>query len=473
MPIARLALLARLFIVALVALVILDPPAALAQDQKQPTATGSGGAAASVDIDGTRAAIQALRDGGNAVDAAVAAASMLGVTEPFSCGIGGGGFMVIRTPVARSRRSTDARSRRPRCGPTRPGRTARRYRSTTPASAASRPAPRHARHLADGAPALRHAGRSATRSSPASGSRATASRSTRPSSTRRRPNVDWFNDIPSTAAIYLDPDGTPRDVGSTLKNPDLARTYQRIADRGADRLLRRPGGAARSSSTAAASADGGHRQPRLAARPHDPRRPGRYRASSARRPASATAASTCTAWARPPAAARPSARRSTSSRATTSRPTACARSTCSSRLRGSPSPTATPTSPTRTSSTSRSTGLLSDGFAAERRALIDEHARRRARSRPATPTTTRAATRSRRTRAPPEPRAPVDHPPHGSPTARATSSPTPSRSSRPAATRSSCRASGSCSNNELTDFNFDSADATRTAPTATSARAAR
>src|SRR3954454_22977587 len=37
------------------------------------------------------------------------------------------------------------------------------------------------------------------------------------------PNVDWFNDIPSTAAIYLDPDGTPRDVGSTLKNPDLAR----------------------------------------------------------------------------------------------------------------------------------------------------------------------------------------------------------------------------------------------------------
>ena len=65
--------------------------------QKQATAVGSGGAAATVDLDGTRAAIRTLRRGGNAVDAAVAAAGVLGVTEPFSCGIGGGGFMVIRT----------------------------------------------------------------------------------------------------------------------------------------------------------------------------------------------------------------------------------------------------------------------------------------------------------------------------------------------------------------------------------------
>ena len=60
-----------------------------------PTAVGTGGAAATVDVLATQAAVQTLRNGGNAVDAAVAAAAVLGVTEPFSCGIGGGGFMVL------------------------------------------------------------------------------------------------------------------------------------------------------------------------------------------------------------------------------------------------------------------------------------------------------------------------------------------------------------------------------------------
>src|SRR5688572_12781134 len=80
---------------------------------KTPTATGTGGAAATVDLLGTRAAIDVLRAGGNAVDAAVAAAAVLGVVEPFSCGIGGGGFMTIYRAKDRSVHTIDHREAAP------------------------------------------------------------------------------------------------------------------------------------------------------------------------------------------------------------------------------------------------------------------------------------------------------------------------------------------------------------------------
>ena len=84
---------------------VLAAPVGAQAKQHQPyqhvpnaVAEGSRGAAASVDSVATNAALEVLKRQGNAVDAAIAAAAVLGVTEPFSAGVGGGGFMVIRTP---------------------------------------------------------------------------------------------------------------------------------------------------------------------------------------------------------------------------------------------------------------------------------------------------------------------------------------------------------------------------------------
>src|SRR4051794_41436070 len=86
----------RRLLLSVVAAALVAAPAAAHQTPaltKQPTAVGVGGGAASVDPQGTQAAIDVLRRGGNAVDAAIAASSVLGVVEAYSCGIGGGGVV--------------------------------------------------------------------------------------------------------------------------------------------------------------------------------------------------------------------------------------------------------------------------------------------------------------------------------------------------------------------------------------------
>jgi gamma-glutamyltranspeptidase/glutathione hydrolase len=235
----------KIFVPALVA-AALAVPAATASPPKQPppplakvpTAVGKGGAAATVDVLATEAAVEALRKGANAVDAAVAAAAVLGVTEPFSCGIGGGGFMVIRTAKG-DVTTIDGRETAP---------AAMRPDSFWEGGAPLAFNSARFSGLSAGVPgtveswevALRRYGTMKLREAlrPAIRVARTGFLVDQTFFDQTLANVDFFDDVPSTEEIYLDPDGTPRDVGTVLRNPDMARAYERIADMGAKGFYR-------------------------------------------------------------------------------------------------------------------------------------------------------------------------------------------------------------------------------------------
>ncbi|MEU5634039.1 gamma-glutamyltransferase [Streptomyces rishiriensis] len=205
---------------------------------KTPVAVGYGGAVASVDADATAAGIEVLRKGGNAVDAAVATAAALGVTEPYSSGVGGGGYFVYYDAKSRTVHTIDGRE-------------------TAPLTADSNLFLENGKPLAF-ADAVTSGLGVGTPGTPATWATALSRWGSERLGTVLRPaeriardgftvdatfrsqtaaNETRFRAFPDTAKLFL-PGGQLPVVGSTFKNPDLARTYKELGDRGVDAIYR-------------------------------------------------------------------------------------------------------------------------------------------------------------------------------------------------------------------------------------------
>jgi gamma-glutamyltranspeptidase/glutathione hydrolase len=85
-----------------------DPPA----PRPSPSAAFNSAVATSQPL-ATKAAADALTDGGSAADAAIAASLMLAVAEPGNSGLGGGGFALVHDPKTDSDIALDFRERAP------------------------------------------------------------------------------------------------------------------------------------------------------------------------------------------------------------------------------------------------------------------------------------------------------------------------------------------------------------------------
>ncbi len=210
--------------------------------QKMPTATGYGGAVSTVDLDASAAAIEVLRKGGNAVDAAVAAAATLGVTEPYSAGIGGGGYFVFYDARKGKVSTIDGRETAPAAMPrdafVKPG-TTEAYpfikQATSGMSVGVPGTPATWERALDrwGSLSLAEALKPAIE---------VATDGFVVDETFRQQtdeNDERFRPFPATRELFL-PGGELPEVGSVLKNPDLAETYRVLAHEGTDAFYEGP-----------------------------------------------------------------------------------------------------------------------------------------------------------------------------------------------------------------------------------------
>ncbi|CAM3586883.1 gamma-glutamyltransferase [Nocardioides zeicaulis] len=210
---------------------------------KKPTAIGTGGAVTTVDPEATAAGLKVLKAGGNAVDAAVAAAATLGVTEPYSAGIGGGGYFVYYDAKSGKVRTLDGRETAPRKMPQDafidPA-TGKPY-PFTPDLVTSGVSVGTPGTLATWDKALANWGTLSLADALAPATRV-ATRGFVVDETFRQQTLDneeRFRAFKDTKKLFL-PKGDAPKVGSVFRNPELAATYDSIALHGTDAFYRGP-----------------------------------------------------------------------------------------------------------------------------------------------------------------------------------------------------------------------------------------
>ncbi|GAA4229759.1 gamma-glutamyltransferase [Actinomadura meridiana] len=207
---------------------------------KQPVATGSGGAVSTVDPDASRTALDVLKGGGNAMDAAIAAGATLGVTEPYVAAIGGGGYITYYDAKTHRVSTIDGREFAPD--------QMRENAFIDPATGKPLPFDQAVTSgLSVGVPgtlaqwdlALRRFG-SRDLDDVLRPAIKIADRGfvvDQEFRDQTAVNEARFRDIVPTRKLFL-PNGKLPEVGSVLRNHDLADTYRELAKRGPDWLYK-------------------------------------------------------------------------------------------------------------------------------------------------------------------------------------------------------------------------------------------
>src|SRR3954452_12626779 len=203
---------------------------------KTPTSVGYGGAVTSVDPEASRIGIRVLKHGGNAVDAAGATAAALGVTEPYSSGVGGGGYFVFRSGRTGKIHTIDGRETAPAAMPHDAfidPKTGQPY-NFSPQLVTSGVSVGVPGTPATWGTALRKWGRFSMRRALAPAA-ALARRGFVVDQTfhqQTEENKTRFQAYTTTPRLFLPHGDAPR-VGSVLRNPALARTYRQLGRHGA------------------------------------------------------------------------------------------------------------------------------------------------------------------------------------------------------------------------------------------------